>query len=192
MKTKTLFEYLIGIVILIGLAYIVAILFGYEGPAKSKFTDIYGGINPYSKAYQLSDEEIASRKGKKILNALFIFVPIVLVLYFVKNSFTKSSDEIPSAEKANTNNLTDDEEIRLSFVELAIKMVCTTEQVKRTYEEGLESKNFDLKDLMEAESELDNKKLDDAKMLGIKPENTPSALLAQWTKEFRIANFKSA
>lgn len=161
--------------------------FRYES---GDYHNIYGGINPYSKASHISESELQSRKFKKMGNVVIFTIPAILFLFFLKSKKPENSiPENPEIKPKSKNNLTDEEERRLSLVELAIKLACPAEDVKFYYLKELEDNEFGFTDLIASENAWIRKKSEDAKILDIKPENTPAALMLEWTKEYRFKKF---
>lgn len=160
-----------------------------------KFSDVINGVNPYSQVYQLTQEELQDIKSEKIKKAALYLIPPFLILILI-NRKKDDTEEIRESENINSPNkeikvnLTDDEELRLSFLELAIKMACHPQEVKNCYLREIVSNDFEYSDLVDAEKAWKNKKQEDALIMGINPENTPAALMERWTREFRISTFK--
>lgn len=159
------------------------------------FNDVYNGVNPYSKVYHITQEELQDIKSEKIKKAALYLIPPFLILILI-NRKKDDREEILESENVNSPNkeiktkLTDDEELRLSFLELAIKMACLPQEVKNCYLREIISNDFEYSDLIDTEKAWKNKKQEEALIMGIKPENTPAALMERWTKEYRISTFK--
>ena len=159
------------------------------------FTDVHHGVNPYSQVYHITQEELQEIKSEKIKKAAIFLIPTFLILILI-NRKKDNTEGVVESENANftdkdtTGSLTDDEELRLSFLELGIKMDCHPHQANGIYISEIISKDFNYSDLIEAEIAWRNKKEEDALIMNIKPENTPAALMERWTREFRISNFR--
>lgn len=158
------------------------------------FNDVYNGINPNSTTYHITQEELQDIKTEKIKKPLYVLIPTFLILMFANRKKKDEPDESVSIENLtnqnNKVNLSDDEELRLSFLELAIKMACPPNQVKNYYISEIISNDFEYSDLVDSEKAWRDKKQEDALIMDIKPENTPAALMERWTREFRISTFK--
>jgi hypothetical protein len=63
------------------------------------------------------------------------------------------------------------------------------DKVKENYILELGTNNFGFSELLVTEKNWSLKKLEESVLLGIKPQNTPAALLEKWTLEFRSNNF---
>lgn len=123
----------------------------------------------------------------------FIFiVGLIALIYFGYQFFkTKKQYDNPTGElkKLYADKYTDNDQIKMSYFVLAGKFGCMPDKVKENYILELETNNFDFSDLLETEKNWSIKKLEESVSLGIKPQNTPAALLEKWTLEFRNNNF---
>jgi hypothetical protein len=123
----------------------------------------------------------------------FIFVVgLIALIYFGYQFFkTKQKVENPIGElrKLYADKYTDNEQIKMSYFVLASRFGCLPDKVKDYYFSELETNNFNYSELLEAEKNWTHKKIEESAVLGIKPENTPAALLEKWTIEFRNNNF---
>lgn len=99
---------------------------------KTKFTNIYGGVNPYSKANHISQNELQRIKNDKTINALMIAGSTLLVLFIfmskkvtskgttnLGNVITKSNNINQSVIRTNfsifCNSLESDLQCKLSY-----------------------------------------------------------------------------
>jgi len=156
---------------------------------ESSFSNTYGGINPYSTANHITEKRLQSIKLEKITEILYFIIPTIIVLsLFIKKKRTEESETVED----NSQTLTNEEEMRLSLIEMAIKLECLPEHVKPIYLEEIKNNNFGYLDLIASENAWLLKKSEDANLLSIKPENTPAALMYNWTKEYRLENFKNS
>ncbi|MGQ1947488.1 hypothetical protein ACT3CD_10375 [Geofilum sp. OHC36d9] len=123
----------------------------------------------------------------------FIFiVGLIALIYFGYQFFkTKKQYDNPNGElkKLYADKYTDNDQIKMSYFVLAGKFGCMPDKVKENYILELEKNNFDFAELLETEKNWRIKKLEESVSLGIKPQNTPAALLEKWTLEFRNNNF---
>jgi len=123
----------------------------------------------------------------------FIFVVgLIALIYFGYQFFkTKKKYDNPFGElkKLYADKYTDSDQIKMSFFVLASRFGCLPDKVKDNYFSELETNNFNCSELLEAEQNWKAKKFEEGAILGIKPDNTPAALLEKWTIEFRNNNF---
>lgn len=123
----------------------------------------------------------------------FIFVVgLIALIYFVYQFIkTKQKVENPIGElrKLYADKHTDNDQIKMSYFVLASRFGCLPGKVKDNYFLELETNSFNYSELFEAENNWKIKKNEESAIMGIKPDNTPAALLEKWTIEFRNNNF---
>jgi len=124
------------------------------------------------------------------MELIFVIGFIALIYFGYQFLKTKKQYDNPIGElkKLYADKYTDSDQIKMSYFVLASKFGCLPDKVKDFYFSELETNNFKHFELLEAEKEWRAKKYEEASFLGIKPENTPAALLAKWTLEFRNTN----
>ena len=199
MKTKEILTFLIVALTIISIGYagFIQIKPGIKKNGSDKvidpflydtgrFNDIYGGLNPNSSVHHISESKLQDIKLKKMSGMLMYTIPIIIILILI-NSNIKDEEELVLEQKNNTSgNLTDEEEKRLSLLHIALKIPCLPEDAKYYYIKELEDNSFNLSDLINTEKAWFEKRTEDGIELGIKPENTPAAIMLLWTKEYRL------
>ena len=122
----------------------------------------------------------------------FIFVAGLIALIYFAYQFLKTKKQydnpVGELKKLYADKYSDSEQIKMSFFVLANRFGCLPDKVKDIYFSHLESNNLNYSELLEAEKNWQAKKYEEATLLGIKPKNTPAALLEKWTIEFRNTN----
>jgi hypothetical protein len=130
----------------------------------------------------------------------FIFVVGLIVLIYFGYQFFKTKEKydntvaelkkntVEELKKLYADKYTDNDQIKMSYFVLASIFGCLPDKVKDIYFSELEANNFNYSELLEAEKNWKAKKIEEAALFGIKPENTPAALLEKWTIEFRNIN----
>ncbi len=122
----------------------------------------------------------------------FIFVVGLIALIYFGYQFLKTKKQydnpIGELKKLYADKYADSDQIKMSYFVLASRFGCLPDKVKENYFADLETNHFNYSELLEAENNWKAKKFEEAALLGIKPENTPAALLEKWTIEIRINN----
>lgn len=124
------------------------------------------------------------------MELIFIIGFIALIYFGYQFLKTKKQYDNPIGElkKLYADKYTDNDQIKMSYFVLAGKFSCLPDKVKDIYFSELERNNYNYSELLEVENNWQTKKFEEAELFGIKPENTPAALLEKWTIEFRNIN----
>lgn len=82
-----------------------------------------------------------------------------------------------------------EEQRKISVTILAEQLGCMPWQVKDEYKKQLASDDFSKGEIDETIKQWSEKKIEEGRVFEISPENTPAAVLENWTIEFRNEKF---
>lgn len=122
---------------------------------------------------------------------IFFIVAVVLTYlvinyYRTKNRYEQNTSQSNEGFKQLYSNLgTEEEQKKMSFVVLAGKFECMPHEVFEVWNAQLKAWNLSSTDLAALRQGFKEKKYEESKLLGIKPENTPAALLESWTAIYK-------
>jgi len=83
----------------------------------------------------------------------------------------------------------DEDQKKVSLTLLAEKMECMPWELKEKYKNELSENNLTISELKKVVKKWKKNKRKEGKFFNIKPENTTSDLLENWTREFINENF---
>jgi hypothetical protein len=84
---------------------------------------------------------------------------------------------------------TDEDQKKISLTILAEKLGCMPWQVKEAYKSQLSKDNFNLNELKQTTQQWAMEKIKEGNYFKINPDNTSSAHLERWTKEYINENY---
>ena len=122
---------------------------------------------------------------------LFVVGFVALIYFGFQFMKTKNKYDNPLIElrKLYSDKYSDSDQIKMSYFVLASRFGCMPDEVKNYYYNELQNNNFNIAELIETEHNWKQKKSEEGALLRIKPDNTPAALLENWTIEYRNNNF---
>lgn len=97
--------------------------------------------------------------------------------------FSKSHEKIEKIKEIFENDSTQDEILKAKEF-IASRLGCDVEGVKRVYMDKLKEMKYESSDLNESELAFGKRAKEEAQLLGMRVENTPSSLILEWSREF--------
>lgn len=118
----------------------------------------------------------------------FIFLVGLIALIYFGYQFLKTKKQydnpVGELKKLYADKYSDSDQIKMSYFVLASRYGCLPDKVKDNYFSELDTNNFNYSELLEAKQNWKAKKFEEGVILGVKPENTPAALLEKWINEY--------
>lgn len=134
----------------------------------------------------LSDETLLSKYENIESGSLSAMDRLALEEELVKRkliNFSETHEKIEKISQLFDNSSTQDE-IQRSKEFIASRLGCEPEKVKSVYIDKLREMEYESSDLNESELAFGNRAKEEAELLGMKVENTPSSLILKWSREF--------